>query len=62
MNAGWGLLVLLGAPFLFQTYWPTMRAYQPGLTWALIASGWFALAWAVVRTVLAMRRRTPPSA
>jgi len=53
VNAGWGLLVLLGAPFLFQSYWPTMIAYQPGIAWALILSGCFGLAWAVTRTVLA---------
>jgi len=61
INAAWGLLVLLGAPFLFQTYWPTMRAYQPALAGALLVSGWFALVWAVVRTILATRRRTPVS-
>jgi hypothetical protein len=59
VNAGWGLLVLLGAPFLFQSYWPTMRAYQPVLTWALILSGWVALVWAAVRTMLALRASRP---
>jgi CubicO group peptidase (beta-lactamase class C family) len=58
INAGWGLLVLFGAPFLFQTYWPTMRAYQPALAAALLASGWFALVWAVVRTALAIRAKS----
>jgi len=59
VNAGWGVLVLLGAPFLFQTYWPTMRAYQPGIAVALLASGWFALVWAVARTFLAISGELP---
>lgn len=50
-----GLLLLVGLPLVFQSYLRIMRLFQPGLGWAITVSGWFALVWAVVRTVIAVR-------
>jgi hypothetical protein len=44
-----------GLPLVFQSYLRIMRLFQPGLGWAITVSGWFALAWAVIRTVIAVR-------
>ena len=54
-----GMLLLVGLPWVFQSYLRIMRLFQPGLGWAITVSGWFALAWAVVRTVIAARYSGP---
>ena len=54
-SAALGMLLLVGLPFAFQSYLRIMRLFQPGLGWAITVSGCFALAWAVVRTVIAAR-------
>jgi CubicO group peptidase (beta-lactamase class C family) len=54
-GAALGIVLLVGLPFAFQSYLRIMRLFQPGLGWAITLSGWFALAWAATRTVLAMR-------
>lgn len=61
-NAALGVLLLVGLPLAFQSYLRIMRLFQPGLGWAITLSGWFALAWAVLRTVIAMRSSHPPRA
>jgi len=52
-----GLLLLVGLPWIFQSYLRIMRLFQPGLGWAITVSGWLALAWAAVRTFIAVRYR-----
>jgi CubicO group peptidase (beta-lactamase class C family) len=52
-----GMLLLVGLPFIFQSYLRIMRLFQPGLGWAITVSGWLALAWAGVRTFVATRYR-----
>ena len=61
-SAALGVLLLVGLPFVFQSYLRIMRLFQPGLGWAITVSGWFALAWAVVGTAMAVRssRASPP--
>jgi hypothetical protein len=61
-NAALGVVLLVGLPLAFQSYLRIMRLFQPGLGWAITLSGWFALAWAVVRTMIAIRSSHPPRA
>ncbi len=51
----WGLLVLLGLPVLFGTYWPTMFAYQPDIAVAMFASGVLGLIWSAGRLGFSVR-------
>ena len=55
-SAALGTLLLVGLPLAFQSYLRIMRLFQPGLGWAITVSGWFALAWALIRMVIAATR------
>jgi CubicO group peptidase (beta-lactamase class C family) len=52
VNLAWGLLALVGIPRILGAPLSIMQYLVPTFGYTLLVSGWVALSWAVVRTVL----------